>query len=102
MSLRVVPVDYETAARFVDANHRHHRRPVGHKFSVGVANDLDELVGVAMVGWVKCPECGHDTQTRPRWTGRVKAATEQHPDAVILIDHSAELDPGDDQGVLFG
>lgn len=30
--------------------HRHHAPPVGHKFSVGVANDDDVLVGVAMVG----------------------------------------------------
>jgi hypothetical protein len=50
MSLRLVPVTYRDAALFVDANHRHHRRPVGHKFSIGVANDANELVGVAMVG----------------------------------------------------
>jgi hypothetical protein len=29
--------------------HRHHVAPVGHKFSIGVADD-DKLVGVAMVG----------------------------------------------------
>lgn len=50
MALRLVPVDFASAAAFVDANHRHHRRPAGHKFSIGVANDDDELVGVAMVG----------------------------------------------------
>lgn len=50
MSLRLVPVDYPTAAQFVDANHRHHRRPQGHKFSLGVADAEDQLVGVAMVG----------------------------------------------------
>jgi hypothetical protein len=49
MNLTVVPVSYANAAAFVDAHHRHHRRPVGHKFSLGVALG-DQLVGVAMVG----------------------------------------------------
>lgn len=47
--LRVVPISFAEAAAFVDDHHRHHRRPVGHKFSVGVAVG-DQLVGVAMVG----------------------------------------------------
>lgn len=49
MALRLVPVTFADAAAFVDAEHRHHRRPTGHKFSVGVAAG-DLLVGVAMVG----------------------------------------------------
>ena len=48
-NLRVVPVSYAEAAAFVDDWHRHHRRPVGHKFSLGVALG-GQLVGVAMVG----------------------------------------------------
>ncbi len=47
--LRLVPVTFAEAAAFVDVHHRHHRRPVGHKFSVGVATER-QLVGVAMVG----------------------------------------------------
>lgn len=47
--LRLVPVSFAAAADFVDLHHRHHTRPVGHVFSVGVA-DGDEIVGVAMVG----------------------------------------------------
>ena len=47
--LRLVPVSFAAAAAFIDAHHRHHRRPIGHKFSVGVAVG-DQLVGVAMVG----------------------------------------------------
>lgn len=47
--LELVPVTYEQASQFVDAHHRHHRRPRGHKFSRGVVAG-DELVGVAMVG----------------------------------------------------
>lgn len=49
MSLRLVPVDYDIAAAFTDTWHRHHTRPRGHKFSVGVAAG-ELLVGVAMIG----------------------------------------------------
>lgn len=50
MSLDLVPIDYETAARFVGDWHRHHVAPPGWKFGVGVATDEGVLVGVAMVG----------------------------------------------------
>lgn len=50
MSLRLVPVTFREARDFVEAWHRHHRPPPGHKFSIGVANDADALVGVCMVG----------------------------------------------------
>lgn len=50
MSLRLVPVTFDEACGFVSTWHRHHQPPVGHKFSVGIANDQDKLVGVAMVG----------------------------------------------------
>ncbi len=50
MGLRTVPVSLAQAREFVAAWHRHHRPPVGHKFSIGVANDHDTLVGVAIVG----------------------------------------------------
>lgn len=49
MSLEIVPVSFATACAFVTEHHRHHRKPVGHKFSLGVAND-GLLVGVAIVG----------------------------------------------------
>ncbi|HEX9995298.1 MAG TPA: XF1762 family protein [Acidimicrobiales bacterium] len=49
MSLRLVPVSFSQAAAFVAMWLHHHRPPVGHKFSLGVA-DGDRLVGVAMVG----------------------------------------------------
>jgi hypothetical protein len=48
--LRLVPVDWQTACRFVAAWHRHHQPPVGYKFAIGVADDRDQLVGVAIVG----------------------------------------------------
>ncbi|HEY2763373.1 MAG TPA: XF1762 family protein [Pseudonocardiaceae bacterium] len=51
MSLRLVPVTRATARGFVTLHHRHHRPPPGSVFNVGVANDADELVGVAMCGY---------------------------------------------------
>jgi len=45
-SLELVPVTFAVACAFVD---RHHRRPVGHKFSIGVERE-GELVGVVMGG----------------------------------------------------
>ena len=48
-NLRLVPISFSDAVGFVQMWHRHHAPPVGHKFSVGVANG-DTLVGVAMVG----------------------------------------------------
>lgn len=48
-----MPVSFADAAAFVEAHHRHHRPPVGHKFSIGVAVDHGDharLVGVAIVG----------------------------------------------------
>lgn len=47
--LRIVPIDFDTASKFVDQHHRHHRPPPGHKFSIGCAQG-DILVGVAIVG----------------------------------------------------
>jgi len=49
MSLQIVPVSFADAASFVTQHHRHHKPPVSHKFSIGVARD-DVLVGVAIVG----------------------------------------------------
>lgn len=48
-ALQLVPVDFATAAAFVGMHHRHHKPPIGHKFSIGVA-DEEILVGVAMIG----------------------------------------------------
>lgn len=47
--LRIVPITFADAAAFVDDHHRHHKPPIGHKFSLGVASG-DKLVGVAIVG----------------------------------------------------
>ena len=44
-----MPVTFAQPCAFVEGWHRHHRRPRGHKYSIGVA-DGDVLVGVAIVG----------------------------------------------------
>ena len=50
--LKIVPVSLAEANEFVSQHHRHHRRVVGHKFSIGCADagEHDRLVGVAIVG----------------------------------------------------
>ena len=50
MTLRLVPVTFVDACRFVEAWHRHNPPPNTAIFSVGVADDADRLVGVAIVG----------------------------------------------------
>lgn len=49
MSLRHQRIDFDQAAAFVRAHHRHHTPPVGHLFSLA-AYIGDRLVGVAIVG----------------------------------------------------
>lgn len=50
MRLRLVPVTFRQAREFVRDWHRHHRPPIGHKFSIGAADEAGDLVGVAIVG----------------------------------------------------
>lgn len=50
MSLTIVPVTLAEANEFVRLHHRHHREVVGHKFSIGCADDFGEIVGVAIIG----------------------------------------------------
>jgi len=49
VTLRVVPLTYKAACRFVEAHHRHHHEPRGMKFAIGVEDD-GRLCGVAIVG----------------------------------------------------
>jgi len=37
--LHVVPCDFSEAVAYVRQHHRHHRPPVGHKFSLAVADN---------------------------------------------------------------
>jgi hypothetical protein len=49
VTLTVVPVSFADACQFVAGWHRHHQPPIGHKFSIGIADDT-VLVGVAIIG----------------------------------------------------
>jgi hypothetical protein len=49
MTLHLVPVSFADACGFVTMWHRHHVPPRFHKFSIGVADESNRLVGVAMV-----------------------------------------------------
>lgn len=51
MTLRIVPCTLERANEFVRRMHRHSRPVVGHRFSVGVATEVDGVLrGVAIIG----------------------------------------------------
>jgi hypothetical protein len=61
--LRIVPVRFADAAAFTDMWHRTHRRPIGHVFSLGVADNGGQLVGVACVGRPVSPVLAADGLT---------------------------------------
>lgn len=48
--LTVCPSSFAEACEFVRAHHRHHQPPVGHLFSIAVADDEGRVRGVAIVG----------------------------------------------------
>lgn len=50
MSLRLVPVDRDTAIDFIRRHHRHNEPSFQWKFGVGVEDASGELVGVAIAG----------------------------------------------------
>lgn len=48
--LTIVPLTLDDACEVVDRLHRHHRKPRGHRFSIGVRRPNGALCGVAIVG----------------------------------------------------
>lgn len=48
--LVVIPLPLDEANAYVGQHHRHHQPTVGHKFSIGVADEAGEVRGVAIVG----------------------------------------------------
>lgn len=50
MSLTIVPISQADAFAFVTRHHRHHDAPIGHKFSIAVADTTGEIRGVAVIG----------------------------------------------------
>lgn len=49
MTLEIVPISFEEAARFIVVHHRHHVAPVSWKFGCAVS-DGERIVGVVAVG----------------------------------------------------
>lgn len=49
-SVRVVPLTLKQANALVARLHRHHKPAVGHRFSLGLMTDDENLIGVVMVG----------------------------------------------------
>ena len=47
--MEIRPISFREAAAYVNDNHRHHKAPVGNKFSLG-CYDSGRLCGVAIVG----------------------------------------------------
>lgn len=47
--LQIVPISFLEAKKFIKQYHRHHKPPLGHKFSIGCANNKT-IVGVAVIG----------------------------------------------------
>lgn len=44
------PITFKEACEYVDRTHRHHKKPVGHKFSIAIEDEQGTIRGVIMVG----------------------------------------------------
>lgn len=47
--LELIPITFKEACQFVKEHHRHHKPPIGHKFSIAAAID-NKIVGVCIIG----------------------------------------------------
>jgi hypothetical protein len=47
--LELRPIEFSDAVEFVRLHHRHHKPPIGHKYSIACYDD-DRLCGVAIMG----------------------------------------------------
>lgn len=48
--LRIFPATLNQANEMIEKFHRHHKKVIGHRFSVGVVNENNKIVGIAVVG----------------------------------------------------
>lgn len=46
----MVPLELREANEFIENNHRHHKRVQGHRFSIGVVDKDNKIIGCAVVG----------------------------------------------------
>ena len=47
--MTIVPINFKEAKAFILQHHRHHKPPIGHKFSIACSDD-GKIVGVATIG----------------------------------------------------
>ena len=47
---KIVPLELKELNELVESFHRHHKRVQGHRFSIGLVNENNELVGGCSVG----------------------------------------------------
>ena len=62
MKLCVIPIELEQANAAISAWHRHHQPCVGHRFSLGVVDEVGELHGAAVVGRPVARLAGHPSK----------------------------------------
>lgn len=48
--LHLQPITLKEAYAFIASHHRHHRRPQGAKFAIAVNVDMEQIVGVIVIG----------------------------------------------------
>jgi len=48
--LTIVPITFAEAKEYIDRYHRHHKPSISAKFCIAVADEANEIRGVAMVG----------------------------------------------------
>lgn len=73
MKLRIVPISFNAANRFVASHHRHHKAVVGCKFCVAI-EDGENIRGVAIVGRpvARCLDNGFTVEVNRCCTDGVK------------------------------
>lgn len=48
--MNLIPISFKDACDYVKTHHRHNKPPTGHKFSIGVVDLENNLIGVIMTG----------------------------------------------------
>ena len=81
MSLRVIPVNLDTANAFVKLHHRHHKPATGSKFAIGVT-DGENLRGVAIAGRPVSPWL---QKNRPLWAEITRCCTDGARNACSML-----------------
>ena len=47
--MKIIPLTLKQANKFIADNHRHHKKVISHRFSIGLKFD-EELIGICVVG----------------------------------------------------